>query len=128
MGQSTKKGTPVGLNSQRPPEERLERGGSRGGRESFIGSCPGGEARRRLQRFSTFPPVILGGVVLLTSCASVPVPDRLSGGRGGSLGWKTVVEKREPGYVIAADRTTCEVSQDRYRKAREGNRFFCHWR
>jgi hypothetical protein len=69
--------------------------------------------------------VCCAAVLLLWSCASIPIP----GGEGReSLAWKVVIEKREPNLLIAADRTECEVSRDRFEKAEMGERTFCHWR
>jgi hypothetical protein len=44
------------------------------------------------------------------------------------LSWKVVVEKREPNLLLAADRSECQVSGDRFERIREGERVFCHWR
>jgi hypothetical protein len=42
-------------------------------------------------------------------------------------GWKTVVEKREPVYLIADDRSECQTSADNFKKAQVGKRKFCLW-
>jgi hypothetical protein len=70
----------------------------------------------------------MAGFTLLTSCLAVPVPQRLSGGSGGSLGWKVIVEKREPNLLLAADVSVCEVPPNRFASLRRGDRAFCHWR
>lgn len=72
--------------------------------------------------------VCVAAVTLLTSCVSIPIPERLSGGSGGSLGWKVVAEKREPNLLYAPDRRECTVDGDRFEAVRRGDRVFCHWR
>jgi hypothetical protein len=68
------------------------------------------------------------GLLLVTSCLSLPIPGRGPGSSGETLTWKVIVEKREPNILIALDRTYCEVAPDRFDKVEEGERVFCHWR
>ena len=83
---------------------------------------------RSRRKRSLFALACTAGILCVGSCVSVPIPDRVSGGRGGSVGWKVVVGKHEPNLLVAADRTTCEVDHARFESAREGERLFCHWR
>jgi hypothetical protein len=68
------------------------------------------------------------GLLLVTSCLSLPVPGRDSASSGEVLAWKVIVDKRETNLLIALDRTYCEVAPDRFDKVEEGERVFCHWR
>lgn len=63
-------------------------------------------------------------VVLLGGCAS----NRGNNGEGATvIGWKTVMQKVSPAYLIAVDRSQCTVSTDRFSKAKEGESFLCAW-
>ncbi len=50
-----------------------------------------------------------------------------NGENGSTVGWKTVMRKVEPAYLIAVDRSQCTVSPERFAKAEEGKGFFCAW-
>lgn len=67
---------------------------------------------------------------LLTLASCFSLPGRESGPRtsGELLGWKVVVEKREPNLLLAVDQTECVVPENRFDRVREGQRVFCHWR
>jgi hypothetical protein len=72
---------------------------------------------------------VLLSVILLSGCMQrlgvrrpSPSPDSSS-----KVGFKVVVDKREPTYLVAADRTSCTVSADRFRKVRVGSRVLCAW-
>lgn len=51
-------------------------------------------------------------------------------GDGGrtETGWKMVMQKVPPAYLVAVDRSECTVSAERYEKTREGDNVFCVWR
>ncbi len=72
--------------------------------------------------------VSVTALLVVASCLAVPIPRRLAGEPGGSLGWKVVVEKRAPNLVLSVDRQACEVGGDRFESIRPGDRIFCHWR
>lgn len=44
------------------------------------------------------------------------------------LATKVVARKVEPNYLVAVDQTACEVSAERFRQVRVGQRAFCDWR
>jgi hypothetical protein len=71
---------------------------------------------------------LLMGLLLLTSCISLPVPGRGVQESRETLSSKVVVEKREPNLLLAMDRTECVVPQARFERTRVGDRVFCHWR
>ncbi len=54
------------------------------------------------------------------------------GGRGDGgrteTGWKMVMEKVPPAYLVAVDRSECTVSETRFAKIREGDNVLCAWR
>lgn len=61
--------------------------------------------------------------ILTAGCFIFPGSRRNADG----LGWKAVMEKREPVYLIAIDGTECTVSSERWAQAKPGRQFFCHW-
>lgn len=67
-------------------------------------------------------------LLLLSSCISLPIPDRMTPTRGETLAWKVVAEKRDPDLLVASDRTHCVVGRDRFDEVQEGDRVFCQWR
>lgn len=76
---------------------------------------------------------VAGGIAVAallgaTACVSLPLPGRDAGDSGETVGWKLVVEKREPNLLVAVDRTYCEVTRERFEETEEGERVFCHWR
>jgi hypothetical protein len=80
-------------------------------------------------------PVRLGAAtilaLLLPACASLPGMGRTEHGPRSpqeTLGWKVVIEKREPNLLLAVDGTECVVSEERFERIRTGRRAFCHWR
>jgi hypothetical protein len=75
--------------------------------------------RRRSVRF------LLAAVLVFGGCASYRSP---ADGRTPSLGWKVVMEKAPPAYLIAVDRMECTVSRDRFEKVSVGDRVLCAWR
>jgi hypothetical protein len=62
-------------------------------------------------------------VLLLGACSSP-----FSQGRQSTVGWKQVLEKREPVYLIAVDLSECTVTKERYAKINPGDNVFCNWR
>lgn len=68
------------------------------------------------------------GLLVVSSCISIPIPGRGSETSGETVSWKAVVEKRGPNLLIAVDRTYCEVAQDRFDEVDVGERVLCHWR
>jgi len=69
--------------------------------------------------------------LVLPACASIPGMGRSQQGTPspqGTLGWKVVIEKREPNLLLAVDGTECVVSEERFERVRTGRRAFCHWR
>jgi hypothetical protein len=70
----------------------------------------------------------MGSVLVQVSCVSLPLPNRLSGGPDQAVGWKLVVDKREPNFLLASDRTECEVTRERFDGVKEGESVFCQWR
>jgi hypothetical protein len=77
--------------------------------------------RSRLLALACFP-------LILEGCIAIPIPQRLGGGSARFLERKIVADLREPNILIASDRTTCEVSMDRYERTRRGDRVTCDWR
>jgi len=74
------------------------------------------------KRCARVMPLLLA--VVLAGCAS----NRGANGEGTTvLGWKTVMQKVSPAYLIAVDRSQCTVSADRFSKAKEGESFLCAW-
>lgn len=82
-----------------------------------------------LPRAATLPlqraAVPLGIALVVAGCATL-------GGRGGEdggggVGWKMVMEKVPPSYVIAVDRSECTVSAERYAEIEVGKQAFCAW-
>jgi hypothetical protein len=71
---------------------------------------------------------LVAGCLVLPACASLPLPG--SGPRASHerLGWKAVVEKREPGILLAVDGTECQVAEERFERVEVGDSVFCHWR
>jgi hypothetical protein len=70
-------------------------------------------------------------LILLHACAHFPGSDRADGPPRSpreTLGWKVVIEKREPNLLLAVDGTECVVSEERFERIRTGRRAFCHWR
>ena len=59
-------------------------------------------------------------LLALTACASL--------GTGNAFGHKAVVEKQEPTDLIAADRTVCTVSDERFRETEVGDDVWCLWK
>jgi hypothetical protein len=69
--------------------------------------------------------------LLLPTCTSIPGMGRSEHGPRSTqetLGWKVVIEKREPNLLLAVDGTECVVSEERFERIRRGRRAFCHWR
>jgi hypothetical protein len=69
--------------------------------------------------------------LLLPACASIPGMGRdqhSSRSPQETLGWKVVIEKRDPNLLLAVDGTECVVSEERFERIRTGRRAFCHWR
>src|SRR5690606_1692345 len=60
-----------------------------------------------------------------SGCSFLRAPG--DGGRT-ETGWKMVMEKVPPAYLVAVDRSECTVSAERYEKTREGDNVFCVWR
>lgn len=75
----------------------------------------------------------LVGVVVLVVVAGCAYTGNAGDGGAGkpspgvSPGWKTVVEKREPVYLIADDRSECQASAKGFANAQVGKRKFCLW-
>ena len=63
-------------------------------------------------------------VLLLCSC-SLPWTQ---GRSRTTVGWKQVMEKREPVYLIAIDRTECTVTKEKFAQIKPGDSVFCAWR
>lgn len=72
--------------------------------------------------------VLVTGCVVLPACLSLPLPGSGPHGSNERLAWKVVVEKREPGILLAGDLTECQVSEERFDRVQAGERVFCHWR
>lgn len=70
----------------------------------------------------------LAALLLLPSCVSFPIPERMSQGAGGSLGWKPLAQKRPPNLLISVSRDTCEVPRSRFERVQIGDLVFCYWR
>jgi hypothetical protein len=71
----------------------------------------------------TFPPGAPGS----------PIPAPAASGQGllstdGQLTRKEVAAKEDPATLVAADRSRCAVSADRFKKATVGSREICDWR
>lgn len=69
--------------------------------------------------------VPLGLALLAVGCASLPWGGREN--RGDAVGWKMVVEKAPPSYLVALDRSECVVTEKRWKKIAEGDQVFCAW-
>lgn len=72
-------------------------------------------------------PLLILALVLLTGCVFFP---RRYGHdpRTTQFGQKKVVDKRAPCWLIAGDRTTCSVSEDKYARTGIGDVVLCAWR
>jgi len=83
-------------------------------------------ATRVAPRRRAVPLVALA--LVLGACISPLRSDRYmpDDGRPG-LATKVVARKVEPNYLVAVDQTTCEVSTERFRQVRVGQRAFCNW-
>src|SRR5690606_38508150 len=96
-----------------------------GGRRSF---CPTGSERAMrvtatvLKRRARVLPVLCLAIGL-SGCFWA----RGSGEARGMIGWKTVMRKMDPVYLIAVDGSQCTVTEEKFKKAKEGERFFCAW-
>lgn len=77
---------------------------------------------RSVKRFARIVPLLLLAGAL-SGCAM----PRGSGEDASVVGWKTVMQKVAPAYLIAVDRSQCTVTAERYEKAKEGDSFFCAW-
>lgn len=64
---------------------------------------------------------------VLAGCATLVPLRRPNPMQGAGVGMKEVVEKREPNYLIAVDRTECVVSRSRFNKVERGSRVLCRW-
>lgn len=47
---------------------------------------------------------------------------------GSWVGYKQVMEKRAPAYLIATDKSECTVSSDKYEDVLPGDRVLCTWK
>jgi hypothetical protein len=77
--------------------------------------------------------LLLAAVLSVTLTACMPRPfssSRREIVRYGEAGVasKVVMRKMEPNYLIALDNTACEVSYERFRRVREGQRALCDWK
>jgi hypothetical protein len=75
--------------------------------------------------------LIVAAILSVTLSACVrPFSTRREIVRYGEAGVasKVVMRKMDPNYLIALDNTACEVSYDRYRRVREGQRALCDWK
>jgi hypothetical protein len=76
-------------------------------------------------------PLLLATLAVLTLTACMqPLPGRrqiVQDGKPG-IGYKMVMRKMDPNYLIAIDQTTCQVSPERYRQVRERQRVLCDWK
>lgn len=82
-----------------------------------------------MQSTSTFVKrcVHIAALLLLAGAWSACAMPRGNGEDASVVGWKTVMQKVPPAYLIAVDRSQCTVTAERYEKAKEGDSFFCAW-
>jgi hypothetical protein len=70
--------------------------------------------------------IIAATALLTTGCVNA-----LAGAIGESIGYpmddKTVSSKMEPNVLVAVDGSWCEVSNERWEKAKEGDFVLCKW-
>jgi hypothetical protein len=75
--------------------------------------------------------LLLAALAAITVSACMhPLPGRrqiVQDGQPG-IGYKLVMRKVDPNYLMAVDRTSCQVAPDRYRQVREGQRVLCDWK
>ncbi|MGH7444661.1 MAG: hypothetical protein ACREKM_07280 [Longimicrobiales bacterium] len=64
-------------------------------------------------------------LIMTTGCAYLGGRQN-DDGRGG-IGWKMVMEKLPPSYLIAVDRSECTVTAKRYSEVEVGEQAFCAW-
>jgi len=90
----------------------------------------------------SFPVVLISAACLgAAACAKTTAPPlgfptpatSTMSGQGvlstdGGLARKEVAAKEEPATLVAADRTRCMVSADRFKNASVGSREICNWR
>jgi hypothetical protein len=93
---------------------------------SGYGRAPGSGLRRSgaLLACTALATLLAGGCINPGGRYWNPGED---GGRTG-LASKVVMRKVAPNYLVAMDRTTCEVSADRFREVRTGQRVLCDWK
>lgn len=65
-------------------------------------------------------------LLLLSACIRSGDPYRTSPAAG--IGWKVVMDKRPPAYLVAVDGTECTVSAERFQQVNPGDRVLCAWR
>ncbi len=70
--------------------------------------------------------VALALAFLVSACATLPFGGRKDSRNG--VGWKQVMEKIAPSYLIAVDRTECTVTAERFAEVAPGDNVFCVWR
>lgn len=63
----------------------------------------------------------------LSGCSMLPGRVQ-TGGPGGGWGSKTISFKEEPMTLVAVDETLCNVTTEKYRKVKTGDRVWCYWR
>jgi hypothetical protein len=70
--------------------------------------------------------LLLLALLLLSGCIRSGDSYRRSPAAG--VGWKVVMDKRPPAYLVAVDGTECTVSAERFRQVDPGDRVLCAWR
>ncbi len=72
--------------------------------------------------------MLLLALILSGACAFLPrKPSFNHMTPSTGLGRKKVVDKRDPAWLVAADRTKCSVSADKYERTAIGDKVVCAW-
>lgn len=69
--------------------------------------------------------LLVAAVLIVSGCATI---NSNRDGTNPAIGWKVVMEKSAPAYLIAVDRSECTVPTDRFERVAIGDRVFCAWR
>ncbi len=71
--------------------------------------------------------LVVLALVLLAGCALPFRTRRPNTGGETHVGWKKVVDKRPPTWLVATDRSVCTVSSGKYDHTSLGDVVLCAW-
>jgi hypothetical protein len=75
-----------------------------------------------------YPPGAPGNPIPAPTTAQMPTSGQGMLSTDGQLTRKEVAAKEQPATLVAADRSRCAVSADRFKNATVGSRELCDWR